>query len=685
VATIVAASGGGVWTVGTTWVGGVAPTQSDDVQLNATSGAVTISATSYCRSLDCTGYTSTLTHAAVNTLNIGDSTAGANTSALRFVAGMVYNLGSVTTSQISFVSTSTTAQTITTAGLTIGAAYFTPASNGSWQFADTFNCGGSIVLSGGILNMNGQTVSSPTFISISGNPRTLTLGSATFTVTASSSTVFNLSTPTNMVITANTGTVIVNGTSAIIDLGGINTNGMSFVMSGDGTAVIRGNGSTMGNLTRTTTATTTCVFSITATSLTLTGRLTCTGNSTSNRLLMQATTVGSPITITAAAVTLNNTDFTDIIAAGVASPFSGTSLGNALGNTNITFTAAVTRYGVVAGNWSSTATWSTSSGGAAGASIPLCHDTVILDANSAAGIYAVDMPRLAKDAVCTGFTRTLQFTTTGNITMYGSITLASGMSLSTNGKGIGFVGRGTHTITSVGKTFGNSLTVSSFGGTYSLNDALADNNGINALLGTFNTNGYTLTSNTAFNFLSPAIVNLSTSTINLNSGGSSFWNATCTLSAASATINVASVVGTSRTFAGGGNNYGTLNYILSGSTGTLAITGANTFGTINFSDASNARTLTLPAGTTTTILKNFNVVGTAGKLMTVNSSTGGTSAIISKATGYVADDYLSIQDSTATGGTKWYAGVNSSSVSNTSGWIFGVAPTNPAGFSSFFD
>jgi hypothetical protein len=118
----------------------------------------------------------------------------------------------------------------------------------------------------------------------------------------------------------------------------------------------------------------------------------------------------------------------------------------------------------------------------------------------------------------------------------------------------------------------------------------------------------------------------------------------------------------SRTFASGSGSNKTFNkltYTVAGSTGALVLTGAGTFDTINFSDVTNARTLTLPASTTTTITSAFNVNGTSGKLMTINSSSAGTRATLSKASGVVSCDYLSIFDSTATGGASWLAGANS--------------------------
>ena len=77
--------------------------------------------------------------------------------------------------------------------------------------------------------------------------------------------------------------------------------------------------------------------------------------------------------------------------------------------------------------------------------------------------------------------------------------------------------------------------------------------------------------------------------------------------------------GTAKTFAGGGATYPyTLNQ---GGLGTLTITGANTF--TNISNTVQPTTIIFPASETTSV-QNFTVSGTAGNLVTLNSSISGT-------------------------------------------------------------
>lgn len=94
---------------------------------------------------------------------------------------------------------------------------------------------------------------------------------------------------------------------------------------------------------------------------------------------------GESAQIVAAIASLSYFDFMDIVGAGAAT-WSGTRLGDALGNTGITFDAPVTRYWVGGtGYFQQTTHWSTSPGGASGASYPICHDAAIFDASSFSG------------------------------------------------------------------------------------------------------------------------------------------------------------------------------------------------------------------------------------------------------------------------------------------------------------
>ena len=76
--------------------------------------------------------------------------------------------------------------------------------------------------------------------------------------------------------------------------------------------------------------------------ITVSGTLTANGSNGNQRIWFKSNTVGTSRTITAANISFTDVDFTDITAAGTASPFTGTRLGNAVNNSNITFPAPKT-------------------------------------------------------------------------------------------------------------------------------------------------------------------------------------------------------------------------------------------------------------------------------------------------------------------------------------------------------
>lgn len=144
-------------------------------------------------------------------------------------------------------------------------------------------------------------------------------------------------------------------------------------------------------------------------SQTITNVLTIQGNSIAPyRLFVYPAQVGgiseTPPTVTltlsgAGAKTFKWADFQDITLSVTGTAPTFTSVGDCLGNTGFTFTTAVTRYAVSGGvskNFSSTTLWSTSSGGATGATVPLPQDTVIFDSNANAEVV-FDMPKIGKD------------------------------------------------------------------------------------------------------------------------------------------------------------------------------------------------------------------------------------------------------------------------------------------------
>ena len=460
-ATITAAAGGGAWSSGGTWTGGVVPTAADDAQLGAGSGNVTIDAGAVARSLDCTGYTGTLTHNSGVTLTLGDATAGAGNVALKLVAGMTYTLTNATSSALTFVSTSATQQTITTGGKVLGNWTINGAGS-SYLLADANSTGtaASVTVSAGTLNTGGQTCSWGAFASISGSTRAVTFGASTVSITGTA-TWFDTIPSTGLTLSAASSTINFTGSAnyirSTLALGTVN-----FTAVGQGAQT---QGFTCANLSITGSAAKVTDFILIG-NVTVTGTLTLAGNSAVNRLKIRATTPGVRQTITAATVVVSNTDLQDLVGAGAGSwnlsAATGGS-GDCGNNSGITFTASTTQTHTASagGNWSDVTKWTSR--------VPLPQDDVVIDVNTT-GTITADMPRLGRSVDFTGFAGTAAFSSTAN-TIFGSLTLASGMTISGT-QALTLAGRGIYQLVSAGKTLTQALTLAAFSGTYTMADAL---------------------------------------------------------------------------------------------------------------------------------------------------------------------------------------------------------------------
>lgn len=257
--------------------------------------------------------------------------------------------------------------------------------------------------------------------------------------------------------------------------------------------------------------------------------------------------------------------------------------------------------------------------------------------------------------------------------IYGNLTLASGATYTAGASTWSF--RSTSagkTITTNGKTMDFPLTFFGAGGSWILQDALTmgSTRTLNHGAGTIDLNGKTLTVGSQYlttagtkdlTFNGGTLVCPGASTIAFNNSAPTGYTTT----AGTGTGTISMTAATAKTFVGGGSTFNcTLNQ---GGAGALTITDANTFSDIT--NTVQPATITFPASTTNTFT-NFSLSGTAGNLITLNSSTATTQATLSKASGIVSSDYLSIRDSAATGGALWYAGGNSTNVSNNTGWFF---------------
>jgi hypothetical protein len=332
------------------------------------------------------------------------------------------------------------------------------------------------------------------------------------------------------------------------------------------------------------------------------------------------------------------------------------------------------------GDWNgaSTANWSTSSGGSSGASIPLATDNVFFDALSGGGTVTVrdtgpgNIPECA-NLTCTGFTGAIDSSAQA-LNVNGNVTLSTGGDYTLFY--VNIVSGTVCTLTSVGKPIYQIDTES--GSTLSLADDvnLTQSFGISlGIGGTFTTNNFNVTAYDILIF-DTATINMGSSVFSiLHNDPTGFgWGVDLgTINAGTSTINFLNSY--SCNFAGGGKTYYNVNM---GGSGQVVVSDNNTFNT--FSTSVQPIVIFFNAGSTQTVT-NFNVSGTAGNLVYLESINGGIGSqfTLSKSSGTVSSDYLYLRDSNATGGAAWYAGTHSTNVSNNSGWTFTAPPAGGGG------
>jgi hypothetical protein len=301
--------------------------------------------------------------------------------------------------------------------------------------------------------------------------------------------------------------------------------------------------------------------------------------------------------------------------------------------------------------------------------------------NFTGGTYVLSLlsgSNTAKSIDFTGYAGTLLATAPTAI-IYGNLKLSTGMTLTAAPNPLNFrATSGIKNITTNGKTIDQPITFNGVGGTFQLQDALTMGSTRDVTLtnGTLDLNGKTLTVGTAFT--------TTTGTKNLTFNGgtlvcptastTAFNNAVptgFTTTAGTGTGTISMTAATAKTFVGGDSTFNcTLNQ---GGAGDLTVTGSNTFSNItNTRKSTSAASILFTAGTTNTFT-DWNASGESTRLLTIGSVTAA-SHTLSKASGTVSADFLSISRSTATGGASWYAGANSTNGGNNSGWIFTAPP-----------
>jgi hypothetical protein len=290
-----------------------------------------------------------------------------------------------------------------------------------------------------------------------------------------------------------------------------------------------------------------------------------------------------------------------------------------------------------AANTNDVNTYSATSGGVSGASIPTSADNFYADANSftaASQVVTVDATASCLSMDWTGATNSPQFTLYASdyLQIYGNLTLISGMNITIPAWGFRFRGATTgKTVTSAGKSLG-AMVFYETGGGWTLQDNLTSVS-LFCYQGTLNTNGKTVVTAS-----SGDLGGASTITLGATSLTTTAWavTASTTLTANTSTINCSG----NASF-GGITTYNVFN--LTGATSTF--TGNATAHTIGFTRA-GVQTITA-TGTTITATNFVRDAGTSVKTI-VNGT------FVKTSSGRIILPYYSISGATFSPLGVWY-------------------------------
>ena len=667
------------------------PTVADNVFFDQAS-TYTVTMTGALACLDITVSAGTVTFATGTspTLNIRGS--------MSLLTGTLWS----STGTITFSSTST-GRTVTTNGVNFEPQIIFSGVGGGWTLGSALTSKNFVTLSAGTFDTGNYNLTLSTgsgFLETSGaSTKTLNLGSSTVTAYALFVTA---GTESSLTLNSGTSTLSLYGTGSNCYFGSKTYYDVSFT----GTTAFP-NILTFGNFRNLSFAAPVSEYR----SIQLTGNATITGTLTvsagaipARRTFMRSNTVGTTVTLTCNAFSGDNVDFRDITIAGAAAPITGSSLGDCKGNSGITFTSPKTVYWNLAagGLWTATAWATTSIGAPADANFPLAQDTCVFSGTTAS---LADGNTITFNTTCPYHVGTLDMsarTTTSydmilslnpntesfpnfGLQVYGNLLFGTGCTFTGTASRLSFAfyGRTTQLFTSAGITSAAGVIVNAPSTVVVLQDAFTCSksaaDAVTVVQGTFNANNFAVTLNGAAGGVR---VDSGTAarTIAIGSGiwtisGTSPWTLTTTGTTITGTGTLRFNSASSKTFAGGGGNYSGITVDNAGA-GALVVTGSNAIGTL--SNSVQPTTFSFTAGTTQTIT-NWSVSGTLGNLVTIQSATAA-SHTLSKSTGTVSADYLTISRSTATSsGATWYAGANSTDGSNNSGWVFTAPAAGTSG------
>jgi hypothetical protein len=550
------------------------------------------------------------------------------------------------------LSGSTTGKTFTTNGVSLSTFITINGVGCGWTLGFNLTApNGGVFVTNGTFDTSTYNITTGEISSDNINGRTITFGSGTMTLTSLTFINFGTTETTRAGLVFNAGTSQINASFGIPTLAGNNQTfyNVSFTNTSSGTNTISGVNS-FNNLTFAGPTANNTKLILFNDNQTVTGTFTCSaGADATARRFIQSNTLGTPRTLTCAAVSLTDVDFRDITIAGAAAPATGTRLGDCKGNSGITFTAAANKYwNLAAGGTFSGTAWATTSGGTPAANnFPLAQDTCIFEAtglNSGATVTISGNHNIGTIDMAARTANTMTLTLNGSPNIYGNWINGTGTTLSGTGT-ITFAGRGSQTLTSAGKTFTQTCTVDSIAGSLTLQDAYQNTNVTFTLTnGEFNTGSFAVTIGALSTSNSNArTLAIGTSTFTITGAGGSAWNAaTSTNLTVTGTGTITLTSASAKTFVGGGVSYTNIT-LNQGGAGTLTISGNNTFKDItNTYKATGATTINM--GTTTQRVSQWTAAGEAGRLLTIQgTSASSPCTLVHTGTGTAANvNYLVI-------------------------------------------
>lgn len=505
--------GSGTWdsTTTTNWSdtsggagGATVPTSADDVVFNANSNVgtgaftVTFSGTqaspSQCASFTASGLDGAMT-----------LTGGSGTAWLEVYGNVSFPSTNMSISgNGSFVVRGTGSHTLTTNGVSLGALnLISYTGTGTYTLGSALTLTGSIDWQFGNLNTSSSgnySISSATFILQGTATRTISFNASSITLSGTTANTFNYS-GSNVTFNAGTSTISFSNANTTLNGGGLTFRNVSFTGASAGTGVININGANTYNNLTFTTPTNGVNRIILSDDQTINGTLTLGASNTAiRRVFIASNGVGTSrsLILNGTLATLADVDFRDINASGtVATPWTGTRLGNCLGNSNITFSAGTTKYWnlTAGGNWNATA-WATSSGGTPSVNnFPLAQDSIVIQNTglTSGNTITFNFPYNIGNLSFATRTNSMTFATGAILfQIYGNLTFSTAVTR-TGTSNFTFLGQGkTSILTTAGRQI-QQVTVTATNGVLQLNDNLTTVGLLNLTQGELNLNDFNVT------------------------------------------------------------------------------------------------------------------------------------------------------------------------------------------------